>query len=72
MATDTHVKVNKDDHSQCLPEAHDRTLPEGSEQTRHADGLLGCNGCDAALYYCTTYEWYYHVDPDAAPCFLAG
>jgi hypothetical protein len=74
------------DHAACLPADHDRTLPDdgsraydqpydeqgylSDKQVHAADGLLGCNDCGEALFYCQRDNRYRHVSPDAE-CFLA-
>jgi len=53
---------------QCHPDAHDRSVPTGpgAEHTADDEGLLTCNACGAAMYYCHNTGWYHHVDPGTA------
>lgn len=45
--------------------------PEMGEQRTNAEGRMLCNDCSQPLFYCTVEGWYFHMDPDAAPCFLS-
>jgi hypothetical protein len=70
------------DHSECAESDHDRRPPLDNErlgdkppgddpQPVDADGLIVCNDCGAAMFWCATFG-YDHVDPKAPPCFLIG
>lgn len=67
------------DHSKCGPNAHTRDAPDNTRQIgdQDSDGQLGdqhgdilCNDCTAPLVWCETFNDYFHLDPDAEPCFL--
>lgn len=68
------LREGRTDHRLCSEDAHDRSMPDNWEtvpQEMAADGLLGCNDCGKALFYCRDTEWYAHCDP-LASCFLHG